>query len=198
MYRQPKILIFFAFLILCSGILQAADCCSPANQKIHKAMQYAAAHNLSSFEVNLGSVNPKLRPARPNRAKTTDPLVFVYQNGFNRLGKDLDPDDECWDLFWTYVVGAYVYYGLVAANYETTDEAVQLNFTVEGSNNFNRTIKRSRTIPSQSVVAYFVRLKLAQSAATYLLTTKVYWRAVLPFVLLDQVQTYSYVSDVQL
>jgi len=161
-------------------------------------MQYAAVHNLSSFEVKLGPVNSKLRPMRPNRANTTEPLVVIYQNGFNRLGKDLDPNDECWDLFWTYVVGDYVYYGLIAANYETMDEAIQLNYTVEGSNNFHRTIKKSRTIPSQSVVAYFIRLKLAQTAATYLLTTKAYWRAVLPFVLLDQLQTYSYVSDVQL
>src|SRR6185312_12896994 len=111
MHQRIKILVCFALTVLCSGVLQAADCCSSANQKIHKAMQYAAVHNLSSFEVKLGPVNSKLRPMRPNRANTTEPLVVIYQNGFNRLGKDLDPNDECWDLFWTYVVGDYVYYG---------------------------------------------------------------------------------------
>lgn len=196
MHQRIKILVCFALSVLCSVVLQAADCCSPVNQKIHEALQRAADRDLSSFEVNLGSVNPKLRPMRPARANTSQPLVVIYQNGFNSVGKDLNPDYECWDLFWTYVVGDYVYYGLIAANYETMDEPIQLSFKVEGPK--DRLIKRSKIIPATTVIAYFVRLKLAQQVGTYLLTTSVLWRQSLPFVLLDELQTYSYVSDVQL
>jgi len=195
MHRRIKIFICFMLSIFCSGVLQAADCCSPVNQRIHAALRQAAAQNLSSFEVDLGSVNSKLRPRRPARTNMSQPLIVIYQNGLNSLDKDLDPDDECWDLYWTYVVGAYVYFGLIATNYEDTDEPIQLKFKAEGPKNI--LIKRSKIIPAKSVVAYFVRLKLAQQIGTYLLTTALLSRQASPYVLLDQLQTYSYVSDVQ-
>lgn len=183
--------------VLSATLIQAADCCSLASEKIRESIKYAEAQNLESFEVDLGTVNPNLRPvhskARSNRP-ATNPTIVIFQNGINSHGKDTIVDYDCWDLFWDYTAGHYVYLGVVVANYESMSEAIQVVYELQGPK--NKTIKKSKSIPERRVIAYFVRLRLASDDGTYLLTSRVLWRAVSPFALLDETSSYTYVNHV--
>jgi hypothetical protein len=186
-------ILILLVIVLFAGSLHAESCCSSdVNQKIHRAIAYAVAHNLSSFEVDLGSVDRKMKPLTPKG--DINPEIWAFANGVNS-SKDKDIDEECWDYYFSYTVGTYIYLAVLAANYEMTDEPIQLVYSLDGPK--IKTYKRSKTIPAQRLLAYFLRTRLGDSPGTYLFETAIKWRTATALILLDSIRTNFYVPNVE-